>query len=236
MKRIFALILAVMMLGTACLAEELPEIRFLGVAFGTTLGEIEAEANKNIFAASPSYGYVPRVIDELITGSDTFMLVSDDIAGDAVLQESCSEVQEVAGHSCTTNRYYVRPVIDGELDMNDDHAILYAGRYRINNLKLIEDKSEMIINDLTEKLTQLYGTPVVEEREEVVVVFATTVTQLASVTTWYGADNVEVVLYSSSSGQVILTYVWRDAQALIDAACECIDVETVDNSINFGGL
>lgn len=242
MKKLLAMILCVMMLGAVCLAEELPVIQFRGVSLGTTLGEMKAATGERIDAASNTW--MPSAIEDIIKGdSVVFLTGAFSLTEDAVmateeqtavafLQDVVWDAAEVAGYSCTTMRYYVRPVQDGVLDMDDDHAMLYAGRYEIYAQM---NQVEETVADLTAKLTQLYGTPEVEEKYED---FGFTTVLAESRTTWYGADDTEVVICANpfNSNVIYLSYVWRGAQPLIDTARECIVVETVDNSTNFNGL
>ena len=222
MKKVFAFLLAVMMLASVGCAwaeettEELPEIQFRGISFGTTIAEIEQI--EKLWVEAYSDQWTETNIDNIILGK---MLMEEDVVGEQAMLVEYLPVEEVAGYDCgMAYRYFVRPVENGQIVEDSSQAILYAGSYMLIPESL--DETPSAIADLTNKLTQLYGAPVMDENMVV----------------WHGANDVEVVLYNNGSSNVVqLTYAWRGAQPLIDAARQSVSVPDEENvSQNFDGL
>ena len=217
MKKVLSMMIALMLLCSVCMAETLPEIYFRGIPFGTTIAEIEQI--EQLWSEAYSDKWTETNIDNIMLGK---MLMEEDTVGEKAMMVEClSSVEEVAGYSCAmAYRYFVRPVENGQIVEDSSRAILYAGSYMLIAESL--DETPPAIADLTNKLTQLYGAPVMDENMVV----------------WHGANDVEVALYNNGHSNIIqLTYAWRGAQLLIDAARQAVDSPVVvDNSQNFDGL
>ncbi|MBQ3483988.1 MAG: hypothetical protein IJA77_00630 [Clostridia bacterium] len=224
MKRLVALSLLMTLLCSACIAESLPEIRFRDITFGTTIGQIEAATGKDIPTFSSDwYGSLDWLFE-----TAGFML-KENRSVDAVLMESVREVKETAGYACSTRRFYVRPVKDGELDMDDDHAQLFIGQYQLY-ANSIEDAPDSV-KDLTRMLSVLYGIPVVDETYDP----NQKGKLISSKSTWFGDHDTVISLYwCDISNEMNLIYAWHGAQSLLEAAYECGVDE--DNGNIFSGL
>lgn len=223
MKKVFALLLAVMMMACVAFAEEtkeeLPEINFRGATLGATLGEVKDILECNVYKGSAwSYYNVGDILN-----SDISMLINgypeNANAERVILANEYLSVEDVAGYEPDmTSVYFVRPVIDGKLVTDDDSAIFYAGIYTFIESK---EQTKVLYEDIANKLTSLYGEPQKD----------------GSRLYWLGKDNTEIDLILNGTQFVRLSYVWLDAQALIDTAYTAVVNEpAVDNSTNTNGL
>ena len=63
----------------------------------------------------------------------------------------------VAGHDCNPSLYFVYPVENGRSVLNESEATFYAGEYEFSEAD--PDEAKAAFDDLTQKLTQIYGEP-----------------------------------------------------------------------------
>lgn len=214
MRRLFALLAAMMMMTCAAMADELPEIRFHGMAFGATVAEAR-ETEELWLSKGNEMTY--HDFEHLLSG-ETWAIEQQAGVSKVYLEEDLSGA-DVAGYPCSFGlAMFYRPVIDGRLCEDDEQAILCGAFY-----DLFPNSGDMkaIAADLKDKLTTLYGKPETKN----------------NLTTWHGANQVDVVLYvAKNSNQIRLCYLWQGAQEGIDEAFAHVDDEKVDNSQNYNGL
>ncbi|MGN0752977.1 MAG: hypothetical protein ACI4ME_00860 [Aristaeellaceae bacterium] len=216
MKKVLALIMAVLMMTSAgiALAEELPEIRFRGMAFGATVAEARKTEELSL---SKGNDCIYHDFEHLLSG-ETWTREQQDDNSEVYLDADLDYV-DVAGYPCYFGfAMFYRPVIDGRLCEDDEQAILYGAFY---DLYPNSSDMESSADDLKNKLTTLYGKPETQN----------------NLTTWHGANQVDVIMYvAKNSNHIRLSYLWWGAQEGIDEAFAHVEDDKVDNSQNYNGL
>ena len=145
MKKVLAFLLAMMMLASVGCAwaegmtEELPEITFRDVAFGSTRDEVHALLNIKHSDMNPvfhnAYESTPfRVKDIALNGeytNDRHPLTEQVVqCGDLFIALALNGITEVAGYPLSWGSLlFVRPVIDGKLVEEDGKSLFYAAFY-----------------------------------------------------------------------------------------------------------
>lgn len=146
----------------------------------------------------------------------------DEKAPDVFLSDDMLDVDDVAGYMPFQSlAFFVRPVENGSLVQENDRAVLYAGVYLFEfGTKEVEDN----YRDILGKLTSIYGEPISENRGFL----------------WQGANQTVIHLTNGGAERtnvVRLSYLWTDAQQMIDEAYAVVaDEPAVDNSTNTNGL
>ncbi len=234
MKKVFCLLMAFALLGTAGAfaeeAQELPEIDFRGIKLGAALADVQAIME---IVTEPAEGYYGTNLSDILFGrcwiisGGLWEPYSEDPACFLWMELqtwSRLNIGDVAGHEPQfTEMFFVRPVIDGMISADDAKAVFYAGSYTFF------DSGGATANDLEAKLTALYGAP---EKPEVNKPGWDGWCALV----WHGADDTVISLFSNGR-EVRLSYAWLGAEALIEEARNAYETPApVDNTGNFNGL
>lgn len=219
MKKVFAFFLAMMMLFSFAIAEdELPEITFRGARLGATLGEVKETLECSPHKGSAwQYYNVSDILNQKI-GLLNVSINENTAAQRVILADDYLLVEDVAGYQPNyTSAFFIRPVADGKLIAEDDSAIFYAGIYTFVESK---EQTKVLYKDIASKLTSLYGEPQKD----------------GSRLYWRGKDSTEIDLILNGTQFVRLSYVWTEAQELIDTAYAVPAEPAPDNSSNRNGL
>lgn len=101
-----------------------------------------------------------------------------------------------------TTLFFVRPVVEGALNQNDNEAVFYAGSYDFFS-------STTALEDLTNKLTALYGEGKTQNNDS----------DSKSIV-WNGKDDTQIYLtsFDTISNYTRLVYVWNGAETMIEDA------------------
>ena len=221
MKKVLAVFMAMLLpvCAGAALAEELPEVTFRGARLGATLGEVRETLGCSVSKGSAWSYYAVEDIQNPDIGFLNNCFEENKDAGSVILADEYMSVDDVAGYKPSmTAVCFVRPVADGALVTEDDSAIFYAGVYTFVESK---DKTKPLFEDLAGKLTALYGQP----------------NKDGSRLYWLCRDNTEIDLILNGSQVVRLSYVWTEAQSLMEDACNAAAARgSQDNSSITNGL
>ena len=158
MKKLLAILLAatLLLMAIPALAEGATTdkaITFMDFNYGDTFGSIrsvepiswiqfrrETLSPRNLAEASNDLAYWARVDDIL-----------------PVCFNADLTTRTVAGHDCNPSLYFVYPVENGRSVLNESEATFYAGEYEFSEAD--PDEAKAAFDDLTQKLTQIYGEP-----------------------------------------------------------------------------
>ena len=155
MKKLLAILLATTMLLTAVpvLAEGNTTdkaITFLDFNYGDTFNSIRS--SERIYGIRFKTEMMsPRNFADAIERVGEWSQVSDFLP---VCFGASLSTREVAGHECNPSLYFVYPVENGSPVMNEGEATFYAGEYEFQG-----GDAKVTFDDLTQKLTQVYGEP-----------------------------------------------------------------------------
>lgn len=180
------------------------DIMFRGIPWGTTRSEVEQQ----IGLPSQVFEYLAE--KNLVISSETG------------IKTSYYGIQ-LAGYSATANINYVYPVVDGRMLHDKDLASMAYVEYVLWNV----GDGNMIAEDLTQKLVQLYGDYQTHSKRRV----------------WYDNANneIEMRIYSNS---VYIYYISRNSEQMINVAEKALDAELAEqeeilrlqNQNNYDGL
>lgn len=180
------------------------DIMFRGIPWGTTRSEVEQQ----IGLPSQVFEYLAE--ENLVISSETG------------IKTSYYGIQ-LAGYSATANINYVYPVVDGRMLHDKDLASMAYVEYVLWNV----GDGNMIAEDLTQKLVQLYGDYQTHSKRRV----------------WYDNANneIEMRIYSNS---VYIYYISRNSEQMINVAEKALDAELAEqeeilrlqNQNNYDGL
>lgn len=180
------------------------DIMFRGIPWGTTRSEVEQQ----IGLPSQVFEYLAE--ENLVISSETG------------IKTSYYGIQ-LAGYSATANINYVYPVVDGRMLHDKDLAAMAYVEYVLWNV----GDGNMIAEDLTQKLVQLYGDYQTHSKRRV----------------WYDNANneIEMRIYSNS---VYIYYISRNSEQMINVAEKALDAELAEqeeilrlqNQNNYDGL
>lgn len=180
------------------------DIMFRGIPWGTTRSEVEQQ----IGLPSQVFEYLAE--ENLVISSETG------------IKTSYYGIQ-LAGYSETANINYVYPVVDGRMLHDKDLASMAYVEYVLWNV----GDGNMIAEDLTQKLVQLYGDYQTHSKRRV----------------WYDNANneIEMRIYSNS---VYIYYISRNSEQMINVAEKALDAELAEqeeilrlqNQNNYDGL
>lgn len=155
MKKLRAILLATIMLMMAvpALAQGNTTdrtITFLNFNYGDTFGSIRSSERITTITFRTGM-FSPRNLAEVSTRVAEWGEVSN-------TQPMCFEAyisgREIAGYWCNPSLYFVYPVENGSSVINEAEATFYAGEYEFQ-----DGDAKAIFDDLSRKLTQLYGEP-----------------------------------------------------------------------------
>ena len=155
MKKLLAILLATTMLLMAIpvLAEGNTTdkaISFMDFNYGDTFNSIRS--SERIFSIRFRTEMMsPRNLADVNDRVGEWSQVSDFLP---VCFSASLSTREVAGHECNPNLYFVYPVENGSPVMNEGEATFYAGEYEFQG-----GDARETFDDLTQKLTQVYGEP-----------------------------------------------------------------------------
>ena len=155
MKKLLAILLATTMLLMAIpvLAEGNTTdkaISFMDFNYGDTFNSIRS--SERIFSIRFRTEMMsPRNLADVNDRVGEWSQVSDFLP---VCFSASLSTREVAGHECNPNLYFVYPVENGSPVLNEGEATFYAGEYEFQG-----GDTRETFDDLTQKLTELYGEP-----------------------------------------------------------------------------
>lgn len=156
MKKVFAFLLAVIMLLSICsaMADTDKPIQFSGHTFGETL----EQSTQGARITSIQFYTIPlttRFLADIVSLELSGMLYPQQeisLVYQANLEQSGPT--EVAGHQANASLYFYYPSAEDSADMNLKSGVFYAGAYEFQ-----EDPTG-VFNDLKSKLISVYGDPV----------------------------------------------------------------------------
>ena len=156
MKKLLAILLAMTMLLMAVPASAEGNttdkaITFLNFNYGDTFNSIRSGSERFVGIQFKPEMLSPRNLAEAMD-SLAFWSMPDDTL--PVCFSAHLSTRTVAGHECNPFLYFVYPVENGSPVLNEGEATFYAGEYEFQG----GDAREMF-DDLTQKLTELYGEP-----------------------------------------------------------------------------
>ena len=135
---------------------ELPEgdILFRNIPWKTSFATVQTLVPEfNLWALSGE-SFKTYSVDDIIYGD--YEGINFQESGFNVIGNAYNKEQEVAGYTTSDiSMYFVYPVIDGNIDYTDANSLLYGARYEFEPKDV-----DLMLSDLKEKLSALYGDPV----------------------------------------------------------------------------
>lgn len=205
---------------SAAVKEGLPHINFRGAEFGSTAAEVKKTIDaENVYIDEMGSLKYPLRIDDIIT----FYGQVNDKAYDRDVYDKFAYSWlvpiNVAGYDATfgANLFFVKPIKNDVPSEQIDDSIFYAASY-------LFIPHDVDVNDLSEKLTSLYGQSTHTTIDFVQVAFGNEIKNKSSAEIWHGENDVDIILSSCESLGVNLVYAWRGAEPLIEKAFEISDI------------
>lgn len=140
---------------------------------------------------------------------------------------------DVAGYTTSDLcLYLVFPVIDEKLVLDEENAMLYGARYEFE-----PENFEKMYDDLTNKLSSLYGEPVSREED-------TDWIDIKEIcTVWEGSNGTYVSLAGEDVDEeadllgdsLCISYAWRGGDDLLMVASEALKNEALENEASVYG-
>lgn len=205
---------------------EKPEIVFREIPWGTSFPEVDSSlASWDLWNISGE-GYKTCSVDDILIGD--YEGIDFEYSGINIISSAFKGEQDVAGYKTSDiDLYFVfLPNENGYLTYDEKDTALYGVQYMFEPVDL-----EDMYNDLTEKLTSLYGEPdkVTYDTDWLDIQY--------TYTYWYGANNTELVLRSQNSendttdlyeDEIYITYAWREGDNLLKNASDAVKKEKRD--------
>lgn len=202
------------------------EITFRDLPWGTTFSEADSELSQlNLWNLSGEY-YKQFSVDAILIGD--YDGIDFEYSGINVISNSMNKEQDVAGYTTSDiTLYFAFVPVDGYLTYNEDDAVLYGAQYEFEPTDLAR-----MYEDLTQKLTGLYGEPY--SVSEDTSIFGEKYTY----TKWLGANDTELMLRAEDSSgdttglstgdKIYISYAWRYGDVLLQNASDAIKREKLD--------
>lgn len=156
-------------------------------------------------------------IDDIITYYGQGVGAYDRDVNDKFAFSSLNPIN-VAGYDVTFGAwlFFVKPINDGVPSEQIDDSVFYAADY-------VFSSHDADYNDLTDKLTGLYGQPTNTTIDFIQDAFGDEIKRKSTAKIWHGENDVDIILSSCEALGMNLVYVWRGAEPLIDEAFEISD-------------
>lgn len=203
-----------------------PEIVFREIPWGTSFPDVDENfASWDLWNISGD-GYKTCSVDDILIGD--YEGIDFEYSGINVISSAFNGEQDVAGYKTTDIELYFAflPSEEGYLTYDEKDTALYGAKYTFEPVDL-----EDMYNDLTEKLTNLYGEP------DKVTYDTDLWDNKYTYTYWYGANNTELVLRGQNTendttdlndDEIYITYAWREGDNLLKSASDAIKKEKRD--------
>ena len=202
----------------AAIKEDLPHINFRGAEFGSTAAEVKKTIDaENVYINEIGSGKYPLKIDDIITYYGQGVGAYDRDVNDKFAFSWLIPIN-VAGYDVTFGAwlFFVKPINDGVPSEQIDDSVFYAADY-------VFSSHDADYNDLTDKLTGLYGQPTNTTIDFIQDAFGDEIKRKSTTKIWHGENDVNIILSSCEALGMNLVYVWRGAEPLIDEAFEISD-------------
>lgn len=202
------------------------EILFKDIPWGTNYTEVDrALPELNLWTLTGD-AYMTFSTDEIVLGE--YQGIDFEYSDINIIASAFNGENEVAGYTTSsTSLYFAYVPVDGVLTKTENDSALYGAQYVFTPQNL-----DAMSEDLIEKLSSVYGEP--SERindkdmwdNEYEYVY------------WYGQNNTELVMkivntQNDTTGvydnEIVLSYVWRDGDKLLQQASDILKKEAIQN-------
>ena len=201
------------------------EIIFKDLSWGTSYTEVDRVLPELNMWAMNGEAFRTFSTDEIVLGDYQGI---DFEYNDINIVGNCSNGEvEVAGYTTSEiNLYFAYVPVDGILTKTEDDSAFYGAQYIF-----LPKNLEAMSTDLIEKLSSVYGEPCerINDKDmwnnEYEYVY------------WYGQNNTELVMKIVDTtndttdlydDEIVLSYVWRDGDKLLQQASDIIKQEEID--------
>lgn len=202
------------------------EILFKDIPWGTNYTEVDRVLTEFDLWAISGESYKTYSTDEIVLGDYQgidFEYNDINIIGNAFNGET-----EVAGYMTSeVNLFFAYIPVDGFLTKTENDSALYGAQY-----VFVPQNLDAMSSDLIEKLSSVYGEP--SERIKDVDMWKNEYEYVY----WYGQNNTELVMKIVNSendttelynNEIVLSYVWRDGDNLLQNASDILKQEAIQN-------
>lgn len=241
MKKAFLLLIVVLLIGStvsASAVEQPDTILFRSIPWFENRASVRTTMS-NIDGIQPGYGSSDMARIDTWYRQWNNMYADPNITDGGAM--SAYKNLKVAGYSASVTLSFVFPIVDGKVLYSADNAQFYKAIYKLDEL----EDMPAAFDDLTTKLSSLYGTP---EDKSYYNSFAGLDTPKAWL--WYAKDGSLVFLamyydtYSKKYDEVWITYAAPKTDELLNTliaqikqeAIEAEEAERLKNSTNTDGL
>lgn len=214
-----------------CHAEE-KEILFKDIPWGTSYKEAKNILSDNDWYVMHHDHMKTYSVDDILLG-DYEGIDFDNAGFNMVAYPFSNNEIDVAGYTTSNLCLYLAfPVIDGKLIQDEENAMLYGARYEFE-----PEDFEKMYDDLTSKLSSLYGEPASLEEE-------TDWLDIKTIcTVWEGSNGTYVSLVGEDVDEeadlwddsLCISYAWRGGDDLLTTASEALKNEALEKEASVYG-
>lgn len=230
MKRAFVVVLASTLLtGLGCnislASEGEKEITFRDIPWGTAFPAVDEQLGSWELWNMNDELLKTYSADDILLGD--YKGIDFEYSGMNIISNAFNGEQSVAGYTTSGIKlYFAFLPVDGYLTYDESDTALYGAQYEFK-----PTNREEMYNDLTNKLSELYGEPAKVTDDSDMWGNAYTYTY------WYGANDTELVLRCTDAtndttdfydDEIFVSYVWRGGDDLLQQGSDAIKKEKSD--------
>ena len=232
MKIIITLIASILLSVPACAEEEDKEILFRDIEWGTSYSEVksvlyEYDWYEMYYEMMKTYS-----VDEILLG-DYEGIDFPNAGFNMIATPFTNKEIDVAGY--VTSGFYLYlafPVVNEKMVQDEENAIFYGARYEFE-----PENTEMMYNDLKNKLSSLYGEPVKDKSE-------TDLLDIVTYTTvWEGVNETYVSLVTNDVSDeeelwpdsLCISYAWGKGDDYLKFASDAISKKALEEKVSAYG-